>query len=94
MVCPAASARRPAAWIAGPSAIGSVNGMPSSITSAPAAGSALTIASDARGVRIAGHQEGHQRGAAFGLERGEALVDAGGHAGRNATHAESRRVGD
>ena len=29
-----------AAWIAGPSAIGSVNGMPSSITSAPAFGSA------------------------------------------------------
>ena len=28
-VCPALSARRPAAWIAGPSAIGSVNGMPS-----------------------------------------------------------------
>ena len=44
MVAPAASARTPAAWIAGPSAIGSVNGMPSSITSAPAAGSALTIA--------------------------------------------------
>ena len=46
MVCPALSARRPAAWTAGPSAIGSVNGMPSSITSAPAAGSALTIASE------------------------------------------------
>ena len=80
MVAPAASARTPAAWIAGPSAIGSVNGMPSSITSAPAAGSALTIASGARGVRIAGHQEGHQRGAAFGLQRGEAFIDAGGHA--------------
>src|SRR5262245_10576826 len=46
MSCPALSARRPAAWIAGPSAIGSVNGMPSSITSAPAAGNAFVIASD------------------------------------------------
>ena len=45
MVWPALSARSPAAWIAGPSAIGSVNGMPSSITSAPAFGSALRIAS-------------------------------------------------
>ena len=63
-VCPAFSARRPAAWIAGPSAIGSVNGMPSSITSAPAAGSAFTIASEVAGVGIAGHDEGHQRGAA------------------------------
>src|SRR5947199_176703 len=37
MVWPALSARRPAACTAGPSAIGSVNGMPSSIPSAPAA---------------------------------------------------------
>jgi hypothetical protein len=43
---PALSARNPAAWIAGPSAIGSVNGMPSSMTSAPAFGSSLAIASD------------------------------------------------
>jgi hypothetical protein len=40
---PASSARKPAAWIAGPSAIGSVNGIPSSITSAPAFGSACVI---------------------------------------------------
>ena len=46
MFCPAASARSPAAWIAGPSAIGSVNGMPSSIRSAPACGNALTMASE------------------------------------------------
>src|SRR5262245_13621036 len=45
-VCPALRARRPAAWIAGPSAIGSVNGMPSSITSAPAPGSARRMASE------------------------------------------------
>src|SRR5215475_12581736 len=45
-VCPALSARCDDAWIAGPSAIGSVNGMPSSITSAPAFGSALMSASD------------------------------------------------
>src|SRR5262245_55161430 len=45
-VCPALSARCDDAWIAGPSAIGSVNGMPSSITSAPAFGSALMSASE------------------------------------------------
>src|SRR5258705_4569070 len=49
MVCPALSARCDDIWIAGPSAIGSVNGMPSSITSAPAAGSARTSASDVSG---------------------------------------------
>ena len=46
MVCPALRARCEDAWIAGPSAIGSENGMPSSITSAPAGGSALRIASE------------------------------------------------
>ena len=45
-VCPPFSARRPAAWIAGPSAIGSENGMPSSMMSAPAFGSAFMIVSD------------------------------------------------
>ena len=44
MVVPAARLRRFAAWIAGPSAIGSVNGMPSSITSAPPSTSASRIA--------------------------------------------------
>ena len=38
MVAPAFSARRLDACTAGPSAMGSVNGMPSSITSAPAPG--------------------------------------------------------
>src|SRR4051794_39560118 len=46
IVCPALSARCDDAWIAGPSAIGSVNGMPSSIMSAPAFGSALIRASE------------------------------------------------
>src|SRR5689334_6504908 len=46
---PAFSARRPAACIDGPSAIGSVNGMPISMMSAPAGGSALTIASEVSG---------------------------------------------
>src|SRR5215471_16620528 len=46
IVCPALSARCDDAWTAGPSAIGSVNGMPSSITSAPAFGSALIRASE------------------------------------------------
>jgi hypothetical protein len=38
MVWPARSARAEDAWIAGPSAIGSENGMPSSMMSAPARG--------------------------------------------------------
>ena len=46
MVWPAFSARSPAAWMAGPSAIGSENGMPSSTMSAPAAGSAFRMASE------------------------------------------------
>src|SRR5262249_997218 len=46
MSWPALSARRPAAWITVPSAIGSVNGIPSSITSAPALGSTLVSATD------------------------------------------------
>ena len=45
MVWPPASARCPARWIAGPSAIGSVNGMPSSTTSTPAAGRPRNTAS-------------------------------------------------
>ena len=45
-VWPPLSALRPAAWIAGPSAIGSENGMPSSMMSAPAPGSAFMIDSD------------------------------------------------
>ena len=81
MVCPALSARKPAAWIAGPSAIGSVNGMPSSITSAPAFGSALAIASEVVVVGIARHGEGHQRGAAFCFSAAKRRVDAGGQSG-------------
>ena len=46
IVCPAWSARWPAAWIAGPSAIGSEKGMPTSMMSAPAAGSAFRMASE------------------------------------------------
>src|SRR3954453_16204455 len=48
-VCPALRARWDDSWIAGPSAIGSVNGIPSSLTSAPAAGTARTRASDVSG---------------------------------------------
>src|SRR6476661_8986329 len=48
-VCPALSARWDDICIAGPSAMGSVNGMPSSITSAPAAGSARTRAREVSG---------------------------------------------
>ena len=46
MVWPPSSARRPARWIAGPSAIGSVKGMPSSTRSTPAAGSPRRMASE------------------------------------------------
>src|SRR5215211_5728405 len=46
---PAFSARKPAAWIDGPSAIGSVKGIPISIMSAPAFGSALRMSSDVFG---------------------------------------------
>ena len=79
MVCPALSARTPAAWIAGPSAIGSVNGMPSSITSAPAFGNAFADSERGVVIGIARHGESDQRGAAFALERGEALLDARAH---------------
>src|SRR3954454_3365185 len=48
-VCPALRARWDDIWIASPSAIGSVKGMPNSMTSAPAAGSACTRASDVSG---------------------------------------------
>ena len=77
-VWPALSARCDDAWIAGPSAIGSVNGMPSSITSAPAFGSAEDR-ERGLGVGIARGEEGHQRGAAFALQLGEAAIDARGH---------------
>ena len=66
-VWPPFSARRPAAWIAGPSAIGSENGMPSSMMSAPASGSAFMIAERGVVVRVAAHEIGDERRAAFGL---------------------------
>src|SRR5690349_22239366 len=46
MLAPLWSARSEEAWIAGPSAMGSLKGIPSSIRSAPAAGSCLTIAAE------------------------------------------------
>src|SRR6185312_14321869 len=48
-VSPAFSARKPAAWIAGPSAIGSVKAMPSSMMSAPALGRPRSSASEVSG---------------------------------------------
>src|SRR6185369_8096506 len=51
IVVPFASERIDAAWITGPSAIGSENGMPSSIASAPAASSSSTM----RGVSPSPH---------------------------------------
>ena len=64
MRAPAASARRLAAWIAGPSAIGSVNGMPISIRSAPAAGRPASSSQRGREVGVARGQEGDQPRAA------------------------------
>ena len=58
--CRTSSARSDEAWIAGPSAIGSVKGMPSSITSAPAAGSPCSSARAVARVGIAGGDEGDQ----------------------------------
>jgi len=46
MVCPDFRARCDDAWMAGPSAMGSENGMPSSMMSAPAAGRLLRMASE------------------------------------------------
>ena len=53
--------------------------MPSSMTSAPALGSAFMIASDGVVVRVAAHEIGDERRAAFGLQLAKAAVDAGGH---------------
>ena len=78
-VCPALSARWDDIWIAGPSAIGSVNGMPSSMTSAPAAGSALHEGKRRLGVGVAGGEKRHQRGAAFRLQLRKAPIDTRGH---------------
>ena len=61
MPTPRASARSLAFWITGPSAIGSENGTPSSITSAPAATIACMMRGRAVGVRIAGGDVGDQR---------------------------------
>ena len=78
-VVPARSARRPAAWMDGPSAMGSVKGMPTSMTSAPACGKALEDRERSREVRVAGHHEGDEGGAAVGAKGVETVVDAGGH---------------
>ncbi len=67
-VCPPFSARWPAIWIAGPSAIGSENGMPSSMTSDPASGKRLHDAERGLEVRVAAHEIGDERRAAFSLQ--------------------------
>ena len=76
MVWPPSSARWPARWIAGPSAIGSVKGMPSSTRSTPARGQALEDRERAVVVGVAGHHEGDEGLAALGGERREPLFDA------------------
>ena len=79
MRAPAASARRLAAWIDGPSAIGSVNGMPISIRSAPAAGRPAISSQRGGEVRIARGQEGDQPRPALAAQLGEAGVDPPAH---------------
>ena len=64
MPMPRASARSPAFWITGPSAIGSENGTPSSITSAPAFAIARMISRRCIGERVAGDDVRDQRLAA------------------------------
>ncbi len=71
---PAFSARSTAAWITGPSAIGSENGTPSSSTStAPESISDWAMASDSAGRRVAQRDIGDQRALAFGAEPVELL---------------------
>src|SRR5215467_6227106 len=62
-LCPALSARCDDIWSAGPSAMGSGNGMPSSTTAAP----------------VAGGEKRHQCGTTFRLELSEATIDTRGH---------------
>ena len=57
---PRATARSLARWITGPSASGSLNGTPSSITSAPASMAAIAMARVASSVGIARRQIHHQ----------------------------------
>ena len=78
---PALSARSDEAWIAGPSAIGSVNGMPISIRSAPAAGRPREERERGVGIGIAGGDEGDEPAAPGRLQRGEAARDAPGVGG-------------
>ena len=65
MPMPRASARSPAFWITGPSAIGSENGTPSSITSAPAVDHRVHQLGRGVGIRVAGGDVGDQRLAAL-----------------------------
>ena len=76
MPMPRASARSAAFWITGPSAIGSENGTPSSITSAPPSASAMHDVDRGVGVRVAGGDVGDQRLAALRLQRVEGGGDA------------------
>ncbi len=64
MPMPRASARSAAFWITGPSAIGSENGTPSSMRSAPAVGHRPHDLGRGVGVRVAGGDVGDQRLAA------------------------------
>ena len=57
-VTPAVSARSAAAWITGPSAIGSEKGMPSSSMSAPPSTSCVEDRGAGLEIRIAEHDEG------------------------------------
>ena len=75
-VVPLASARSEARWITGPSASGSENGTPTSITSAPLAGQRDQDLGGAREIRIAGRHVGHEPGLSRGADAGEGVGDA------------------
>src|ERR1700682_2667398 len=75
MFWPALRARNDEAWTAGPSAIGSVNGMPSSITSAPACGNALAMASHVAKSGSPALVKNHGGPAGHGTGDGQAELD-------------------
>ena len=86
-VAPARSAAVAAEWITGPSASGSENGTPSSITSAPAVRVGGEHGGGRLGVREAAHQVGHQGRPALGPGRVEGRADPlGAGGGRGLSH--------
>jgi hypothetical protein len=78
-VCPALRARWDDIWIAGPSAIGSVNGMPNFDDVGARRRQRLHEGKRRLGVGVAGGKKRYQRGAAFRLQLRKAPIDTRGH---------------